>query len=124
MREPREMTEKLTAGVMKVVILAIVFAAVIAAMGEGVHELWNWLMPGIFHLPAIGYWQGVGLLVLSWILFGGFGWLGRPGRGARHHSRLMERWEQQVSEEDRAKLREGLRARCGNRAAPAEGSQA
>ena len=33
--------------------------------------LWNWLMPAIFKLPTIGFWQAVGILVLSHILFRG-----------------------------------------------------
>jgi hypothetical protein len=33
--------------------------------------LWNWLMPDIFGLKRIGYWQGWGLLILSSILFRG-----------------------------------------------------
>lgn len=50
--------------------------------------LWNWLVPVLFHLPTIDYWQGWGLVVLSHILikpgFGhgrGHGWGGRHGRG-------------------------------------------
>ena len=31
--------------------------------------LWNWLMPVIFGLPEIGFWQAFGLLILSNILF-------------------------------------------------------
>ena len=31
--------------------------------------LWNWLMPVIFHIPTIGFWQAWGLLVLSTIFF-------------------------------------------------------
>jgi hypothetical protein len=31
--------------------------------------LWNWLMPIIFTLPPISYWQAWGLLFLSAILF-------------------------------------------------------
>ena len=34
--------------------------------------LWNWLMPDIFGLGQITYWQGWGLLLLSSILFKGF----------------------------------------------------
>ena len=34
--------------------------------------LWNWLMPAIFGLTEIDYWQAVGLLLLSKILFSGF----------------------------------------------------
>lgn len=32
--------------------------------------LWNWLMPAIFGLTVITFWQALGLLVLSKILFG------------------------------------------------------
>lgn len=31
--------------------------------------LWNWLMPVIFKLPEIGFWQALGLNLLSGILF-------------------------------------------------------
>jgi hypothetical protein len=31
--------------------------------------LWNWLMPIIFNLPQITFWQAVGLNLLSSILF-------------------------------------------------------
>ncbi len=34
--------------------------------------LWNWLMPDIFGLTEISYWQALGLLILSKILFSGF----------------------------------------------------
>ena len=33
--------------------------------------LWNWLMPLIFHLTEINFWQALGILALSKILFGG-----------------------------------------------------
>jgi hypothetical protein len=32
--------------------------------------LWNWLMPTLFGLPFITFWQAVGLNFLSTILFG------------------------------------------------------
>jgi hypothetical protein len=35
--------------------------------------LWNQLMPQIFGLPTITYWQGVGLFILARILLGTFG---------------------------------------------------
>jgi hypothetical protein len=31
--------------------------------------LWNWLMPMLFSLPTITFWQAVGLNLLSGILF-------------------------------------------------------
>lgn len=104
-------------------LIPIVIAAIVGGMGEGVHELWNWLMPRIFGLPLISFWQGVGLLVLSWILFGGFGWLGLPGRRSRRRHHLREVWEN-MDPEQRAKFREGLRQACKPAPAPPEGSTA
>jgi hypothetical protein len=42
-------------------------------VGQLVMSLWNWLLPPLFGLPAITFWQGLGLLMLCRILFGGFG---------------------------------------------------
>ncbi len=55
--------------VVKVVLIVIVASVV---LGLVVEHLWNWLMPTIFGLKTIGYWQAVGLLLLSKILLGGF----------------------------------------------------
>ena len=57
-------------------ILAIATAAV-AVFGFVVEGLWNGLMPSIFGWHTITFWQAVGLLLLSKILFGG----GLRGRG-------------------------------------------
>jgi len=35
--------------------------------------LWNWLMPMIFGLPELSYWQSVGIFILAKIIFGGIG---------------------------------------------------
>ena len=35
--------------------------------------LWNGLMPKVFNLPLITYWQGLGLALLGRLLLGGFG---------------------------------------------------
>ena len=45
-----------------------VFAA--TAFTFGLMFLWNWLMPAIFGLTIITFWQALGLLILSKILFG------------------------------------------------------
>lgn len=50
--------------------LAVLFAFL---FGWVVMLLWNWLMPDIFGLPHISYWQGWGLVLLSHILIKG-GW--------------------------------------------------
>ncbi len=39
-------------------------------LGYLIMWLWNSLMPGIFGLPEITYWQAVGIFVLAKIIFG------------------------------------------------------
>jgi Ca2+/H+ antiporter, TMEM165/GDT1 family len=90
-------------------VLGIVLVAV-TAFSFAVMWLWNRLMPVIFGLHAISFWQALGLLVLSKILFGGF--RGRPGFGRDWRMRLIQRWESMTPEE-REKFRAGLRGGCG-----------
>lgn len=92
---------------LKFVVFAVMFAALLSLV---VMSLWNWLMPALFGWHLISYWQAVGLLILSKILFGGF--RGRPGHHMYWRHRMMERWEQMTPEE-REKFRQSMRARCG-----------
>jgi len=56
-------------------VIGIFFVAVIVALLLGlisafvIEFLWNWLVPSIFHLRAITYWEAYGLGVLSNLLF-------------------------------------------------------
>lgn len=47
-------------------LLAVLLALLI---GGPLWLLWNWLMPTIFGLPYITFWQAVGLNLLATILF-------------------------------------------------------
>jgi hypothetical protein len=56
------------------VFLGVAFAVVFALVfGIVVKLLWNWLMPAVFGLGEISYWQAFGLVLLSKLLFGAFG---------------------------------------------------
>jgi Ca2+/H+ antiporter, TMEM165/GDT1 family len=92
-------------------------AAAVAVFGVVVMTLWNGLMPDLFGWRPIGFWQALGLLILTRLLFGGF--RGGPGRHLRWRHRLRERWEQMTPEE-RERFREGMRG-CG-RPRPTEGA--
>lgn len=92
---------------LKVGMIAIVAATV---FGFVVMSLWNWLAPEVFGLRAITFWQALGLLVLSKLLFGGF--RGRPGFGGHWRNRMNDRW-QQMTPEEREKFRQGMSRRCG-----------
>lgn len=91
----------------------ISFVVVVAVLlGLVTMELWNALLPQIFKLPRITFWQGLGLLVLSKILFGGFHRHSghRDQWKQRMRSRMRDRWES-MTPEDREKFRKGMR--CG-----------
>ena len=92
---------------LKFALLAVV---AVAALGAAVMVLWNWLMPELFGWPVVGFWQAVGLLVLSKILLGAL-----RGGGYRWHwrARMMERWAQ-MTDEEREQFRLGMRRRCGH----------
>jgi len=90
----------------------------VAIFGEVVMHLWNWLLPTIFGWKMITFWQGLGLLVLCRILFGGFGHHGNDhSRGRR---RCAERWEKMTPEE-REKFLKERRGCCGGFSEPATG---
>jgi hypothetical protein len=93
---------------LRILPFAVLFVAAISFV---VMSLWNVLMPALFGLKTIGFWQSLGLLLLARILLG--------GRGGSHHwrHRLMERWEKMTPEE-REEFRQGLRARWGHQPPP------
>ena len=77
------------------VVLGVIAAGLFAlAFGWLVMILWNWVMPPIFHLGEITYWQGFGILVLAKLIFGAIGgrhggprgnpWRGNPWRKDGH----------------------------------------
>ena len=70
----------------------IVFAGLFSVL---VLLLWNWLMPAIFGLTTITFFQAFGLLVLSKILFFGFHRGGHP-----RHFRSKEYWKKRFEEEN------------------------
>ena len=93
----------------------VLIPAIAAAFGFALMYLWNWVVPAVIGWKPIDFWQALGLLILSRVLFGF-----RAGWGHRGHwrGRMAERWERMTPEE-RAKLREGMMARwCGQAPSP------
>ena len=92
--------------------------AIAALLSFVVMELWNHLLPEVVGARTITFWQALGLLILSKILFGGFRRGGPPAWGWKR--RMAERWEKMTPEE-REKFRAGW-GHCGHwhREEPAE----
>ena len=106
-------------------IAVIGFAAFVALGGWVVMSLWNWLLPPLFGFQTIAFGPAIGLLLLSRILFGGFGLRGGRGHGygygrmrmrqrfgERLAERVGERWDAMTPEEREA-FRQRMRERCG-----------
>jgi hypothetical protein len=51
----------------------VAIAGVLALVGLVVTLLWNRIMSGILGLPALGFWDSIGLFILVKLLFGGRG---------------------------------------------------
>lgn len=91
------------------ILLFVVALTVIA--GYVVMRLWNWLTPPLFGWHLITFWQALGILLLSKILFGGF--RGGPHRPGGHwRNRMAKRWAAMTPEE-REKFRASMGGRCG-----------
>ena len=52
--------------------IAMIGVVAITVCGFVVMGLWNWLAPAIFGGRTIDFWQALGIIILSKILFGGF----------------------------------------------------
>lgn len=93
----------------------------IAVFGFVVMSLWNALLPAVLGVKAISFMQALGILLLSKILFGGFGG-GGGGMGYRR-----QQWKQQMQDkwtamnpEEREKFKAEWKNRCGSRWRPFE----
>jgi hypothetical protein len=86
------------------------FLVFLALMVWAVQVLWNGLMPDIFKLGTVTYWQALGLMVLSWILFRGF----RGPRAGRDmwDTGMRRRW-QRMTPVERDEFIDALRRRWG-----------
>ena len=84
-------------------LMPVGLLAVLAGFGLAVMLLWNWLMPTIFGLIEINFWQALCILVLCRILFGGFNFKHHHrGHGERMfgiHNNLREKWQKMTPEQ-------------------------
>ncbi|MFP3043620.1 hypothetical protein LQZ19_17530 [Treponema primitia] len=69
----------------------VIFLVTMAVFGFMAMFLWNKLLPGIFGLPVINYWQTVGLMILTRIIFGSYQGIGK-GLSERKKP-IRNRWD-------------------------------
>ena len=102
-REPRGNGRRSGSRVLRIFLLALAGLAAIVLFagifGWLVEILWNWIMPPLFGLKAITFWQAFGVLLLAKLLFGGVA----PG----YRRRRDERWGRRLRERVRGAGPEG-----------------
>jgi hypothetical protein len=77
-------------GLVQAAILALLFGLLVML-------LWNWVMPDIFGLGTLGYWQAWGLVLMAHILFKAAS--GQRGVvGPRHDPRWREKMRQKLEQ--------------------------
>ena len=80
----------------------------IAAVGTVTMLLWNWLVPVLFNGPEINFFQALGLLLLSKILFWGFGKHHGHGKSPYWKERFYEKFSS-MSQEQRQAFKQKMR---------------
>jgi hypothetical protein len=101
----------------KVIMILFFAAACISLFSLIVMTLWNAILPDVLRVNEINFWQAMGIIVLSKILFGGFG-----GWGHKKHEwkkRMDQKWEHMTPEE-RDRFKENWRTRFSRWCPPAE----
>lgn len=81
------------------VLMGIGGVGLLFLFGWIVMLLWNWLIPEIFGLAVISYWQAWGLLILSSILFKGIK-IGGNDDGGKRGDRRRKRELKSLMEEE------------------------
>ena len=95
----------------RAIFIPIAIAAGVFIFGSAVMYLWNAILPAVLGISTITFWQALGILVLSKILFGGFrGGHGHP-RFHGHSHEMREKW-MHLNPEEREKMKAEWRGRC------------
>lgn len=102
-------------GIKKGAMFFLLFIVAVPLFGLLVMSLWNAILPAVLGVKSITFLQALGILLLSKILFGGFG----GGHRGRRHSR--DKWIEMkqkfsgMTPEEREKFKADWKNRCGGR---------
>ena len=79
-------------GIMAAILFGFLFALFIKL-------LWNWLMPALFSVKEITYWQAFGIFILAKLLFGSFGHH-QDDHHDHFHKKIDAKWHRFIGIED------------------------
>lgn len=95
-------------------LMILLFGSIaVLVFGFVVMLLWNNILVAVTGVKAISFLQALGILLLSKILFGGFG--GRGWRGSTAWKQKMKQRFENMTPEEREKFKAEWKNRCGGR---------
>ncbi|AXG75199.1 hypothetical protein DVK85_02090 [Flavobacterium arcticum] len=98
---------------LKMLLMIPFVLALIFGLSAVVMLLWNNILPEVIGVKQVSYWQALGLLLLSKILFGGLGSDDRFKSDKKSRKkRAMRKKLKGMSEEELSKFREEWQKRC------------
>jgi len=99
----------------RIIFIPPAIVAGVFIFGYVVMSLWNGILSPVLGVQTLSFWQALGILILSKILFGGF-------RGGHSHHKCHDhahewsgKW-MHLSPEEREKMKTEWRSRCGSAA--------
>ena len=104
----------------KAVMILVFCAAFVMLFSFIVMSLWNGVLHEVLGVKLITFWQALGILVLSKILFSGFGGGFRHKREHfrnRFRQKMLDKWEKMTPEE-KQKFKAEWKNRCRNWGGP------
>ena len=95
----------------KIIGFSLLGIIIVALLGYTVMFLWNHILVSVVSVSVINFWQAMGILALSKILFGGFHGRCSSCKGGHWKNEMKEKW-QGMSDEEREKIKQEWRNRC------------
>lgn len=99
---------------LRILFFAGLFVAFATLASAVVMWLWNAILPDVTGVKPLNFWQAAGLLLLSKILFSGFGGKHRKSRGKPSRGKWKQQW-MDMSPEERRETKARWKERCGKR---------
>src|SRR5688572_6981874 len=97
----------------KAVMILVFCTAFVMLFSYIVMRLWNGILPDVLGVRTISFWQAMGILVLSKILFSGFGGFHQKKEQFKNRFRqkMLDKWEHMTPEE-KQKFKDEWKNRC------------
>jgi len=107
-------TKSKTKKVFGIIGMVVGGIALVLLLSFAVMWLWNALMPQIFGLGTITYWQGVGLALLGRLLLGGFGGGSGGDSDKKHKHPVRSEFKKEFKKEFAKEFKKHMTDECGD----------